>query len=130
MTSRCWMNDGISRWPSFPRIARGLLVALAAGVALIGSGSVVMTFEAAADDAGKPAAKPGDQKPGPNSKKAAASEKNGKAKAAGKNAAEAATRRRADDPGPTGPLPERPARVVTPPTLTSAAELDRMIAGT
>ena len=125
MTFRTWLKECCSRWPAFPRIARGLLVALSA-LALIGSGSVVMSFEASGDDTGKPTAQSGAQKPSPGSKKAGASEKKGKGKAAGKNAAKR-NEAGAGDPGPTGPLPERPARVVTPPTLTSA-ELDRMIA--
>ncbi len=125
MTSRCWMNDGISRWPSFPRIARGLIAAFSAGV-VIASGSLVMPFEAAADDSGKPVAKSGDRKPSPNSKKAAAGEKTGKGKAAGRTLGRR-NEGAANGEGPKGPLPERPARTLTPPTITSA-DLDRLIA--
>jgi uncharacterized protein DUF1549/uncharacterized protein DUF1553 len=122
---RCcsWMNDGCLRWLNVGRIARGLLAALSACV-LVASGSVVKSFEPSQDDQGKPAAKSADHKPGPNSKKAAAGEKAGKGKAARKNAQNGDEAAAA---GPKGPLPQRPARTITAPTLTSA-ELDRMIA--
>ena len=93
---------------------------------LMASGSVVMSFEPSPQDAGKANAKLGDQQPAPKSKRAAGGEVRGKAQAKGK-----VTRKKASDEageGPTGPLPERPARTVTPPSLTSA-DLDGLIKG-
>jgi hypothetical protein len=101
---------------AFRRIPRGLLASVCAG-SVLACGSVVMSFEASPQDGGKPPAK---------SKQAASGEAPGKAPANGKAARKLNPAGSDAALGPTGPLPKRPARTVTPPSLTSA-DLDGLI---
>jgi Protein of unknown function (DUF1549)/Protein of unknown function (DUF1553) len=103
---------------------RVLVAAFGAGI-LLASSSVVMSFEPTQQDEGKTAGKPGPKaKPGvgANGAKVPQSEKTAKKAARRQERLDAA----ADLKAPKGPLPERPSRTVTPPTLTSA-ELDGLI---
>ena len=104
---------------------RGLAASVCAGV-LLAAGLVLMPFEASAQDEAKAAARSPDRKPGPSSGKAAGGALRKKAQVAGKADRKKNQANPEKGEGPTGPLPERPARVVTPPTMTPA-ELDRLI---
>jgi Protein of unknown function (DUF1549)/Protein of unknown function (DUF1553) len=120
MTSSGTDGRGFS-YARYRPMMRLLVVACGAGI-LLASSSVVMSFEPALQDNGKAAGKPGPKaKPG-GSGKVSESEKAAKKAARRQERLDAA----ADLKAPKGPLPERPARTVTPPTLTSA-ELDRLI---
>ena len=104
------------------RIARGLAASICAGF-VVAWGSVVLSVEPSGQDSGKQAGQPAPGKRGPNRKQA------GRAsdpKAKGQAKAKAARKQTPDNGGPTGPLPERPARVVTPPSMTPA-DLDGLI---
>jgi hypothetical protein len=83
-----------------------------------------MSFEPSPQGAGATAAKSDDFKPESKEKRGAAGKVRPKAQVKGKVARKAAAG--AEGEGPTGPLPERPVRTVTPPTMTSA-ELDGLI---
>ena len=100
---------------------RVVVAAFGAGI-LLASSSVVMSFEPRPQDKGKTASKPGPKaKPGAGGK-VPTPEQIAKKAARRQERLDAA----ADLKGPQVPLPERPVRTVTPPTLTSA-ELDRLI---
>jgi hypothetical protein len=100
---------------------RVLVAAVGAGI-LLASSSVVMSFEPTTQDEGKTAGKPGPKAKTGAGAKVSQSEKIAKKAARRQERLDAA----ADLKGPKLPLPDRPARTVTPPTLTSA-ELDRLI---
>jgi Protein of unknown function (DUF1549)/Protein of unknown function (DUF1553) len=110
-------------WTASRRIVRGLAASVCAGI-LVASGSVVLSFAASPQDDGKPAATSGGTKRGSTSKQAAA----GKARAKGQAKGKADRKQPGAEAGegPTGPLPARPARVVTPPSMSSA-DLDGLI---
>ena len=115
---------------SFPsslsrRLARSMVVTFGAAI-LLATSSVVMSFEPAPQDDTKTAGKPDDRKPSPKAKKGAAGQSPAKGKAAKKAARKQEQKDAAGSEGPRGPLPDRPARTVTPPTLTSA-DLDLII---
>jgi hypothetical protein len=107
------------------RIVRGLAASVCAGI-LVASGSVVMSVEPSPQDDGKPVATSGGAKPGSTSKQAATGKARANAQAKGKAARKKNQAGPEAGEGPTGPLPVRPARVVTPPTMTSA-DLDGLI---
>ncbi len=112
-----------SLWIFHRRVIRALVVVFAAAI-FLASSSVVMSFEPAQDEAAKTAGKPGNRPPGAKAKPGAQG-KTGKGNVA-KKAARKEDREAEREPAPRGPLPDRPARTVTPPTLTSV-ELDRLI---
>ena len=116
-----------SKWTASRRIVRGLAASVCAGI-LVASGSVVLSFAASPQDDGKPVAKSGDSKPGSTSKQPPAGKVRAKAGAKAQVKGKAARKQGGAEPGegPTGPLPQRPARVVTPPAMTSA-DLDGLI---
>jgi hypothetical protein len=102
------------------------LVAVCGAGILLASSSVVMSFEPASQDGSQGASKQVDRTTNPKAKEGAGASNPGKAKAAKKAARKQQRKVDAPSEGPRGPLPERPARTVIPPTLTSA-ELDRLI---
>ena len=87
--------------------------------------SVVMSFEPSPQDDGQAGGKVGRQQAGPEVEERRSRQSASEGTSEGK-AARKTTGADGGGEGPTGPLPERPARTVTPPTLTSA-ELDRLI---
>ena len=112
-------------WALNRPMMRVLVATCGAGI-VIGSSSVVMSFEPTAQDEVKTTGKQDDRNPGPKAKQGSGALAPAKGKAAKKAARKEQPKGGAGSEGPRGPLPERPARSVTPPTLTSA-DLDRLI---
>ena len=114
-------------WTVVRRIVRGLMASACVGM-LLASCSVVMSFEPSPQDDGKAPPKAADKKAGAKGKRAEGGEARKKSQAQAK--AKAARKQNRGDPdggeGPKGPLPPRPERVVTPPSLTPA-DLDGLI---
>ena len=110
---------------AFGRIVRGLMASVCVGM-LLASCSVVMSFEPARKTTARRRQGPRTRRPGRKESKPRAAEARKKAQAKAK-AARKQNRAKPDaGEGPKGPLPPRPARVVTPPSLTSA-DLDGLI---
>ena len=113
--------DGHSR-----RIARGLAASLCRGM-LVASGSVVMSFEPSPQDDVKRRPSQATRSRASNAKQGAGGDvATRKGAGEGKRLARRTRRTRAMAKDRPGPLPERPARAVTPPTMTSA-DLDGLI---
>jgi hypothetical protein len=124
----CSRNDVRGFLGTFYRpIMRVLVASFGAGI-LVASSSVVMSFEPTPQDEAKTAGKRDDGNSSPKAKQGAGALAPGKGKAAAKKKAARKQEQKdgAGSGGPRGPLPERPARTVTAPTLTSA-DLDRLI---
>jgi hypothetical protein len=106
----------------FRRPLTQLLVVVCGAGILLASSSLVMSFEPTPQDESKTAGKPGPKAKTGAGPKVPQSEKAAKKAARRQERLDAA----ADLKAPKVPLPERPTRTVTPPTLTTA-ELDRLI---